>query len=107
MAHQVIYVTGLGDDRSYGQITILKSWRLWGLKPHYFPFKWADKEPFEPKFQRLLAKIDDLSTDGNYVSLVGVSAGASAVLNAYAERKNLTGVVCICGKIQIRRLSAR
>ncbi len=33
------------------------------------------------------------------MALVGVSAGASAVLNAYASSDDITRVICICGKI--------
>lgn len=100
MAHQVIYVPGLGDRRPRGQTIVLSFWKLFGLKVHYFPLGWADKEDFQPKLTRLLAEIDELSGDGGLVSLVGVSAGASAVLNAYALRKDLNAVVCVCGKIQ-------
>lgn len=99
MAHHVIYVPGLGDSRARGQSALLKLWRLFGFKVHYFPLGWADKEVFQPKLERLIAKIDELKGQGYEVSLVGVSAGASAVLNAYAERKNINKVVLICGKI--------
>ena len=99
MALSVIYIPGLGDNVSLGQPVILSGWRLFGLKIHYFPLGWGDKEKFGPKLQRLLNKVDQLQKQGNKVSLVGVSAGASAVLNAYANRKNLTAVVCIVGKI--------
>ena len=100
MAYHVIYIPGLGDNMPHGQSIVLNIWRLFGLKTHYFPLGWADKEDFEPKFNRLLAKIDYLVKDGHTVSLVGVSAGASAVLNAYAKNKNIHAVVCVCGKIQ-------
>lgn len=100
MSHHVIYVPGLGDKRSYGQTLAISSWRLFGLKAHYFPLVWSDKEDFEPKLARLLRKIDALKKKGKPVSLVGVSAGAGAVLNAFALRKDaITGVVCIGGKI--------
>lgn len=100
MSHQVIYVPGLGDSRSYGQDEAIKNWQKYGLQAHYFPLGWADKEKFEPKLKRLIAKIDELSKAGYKVSLVGVSAGASAVLNAYAKRPAVNGVVLISGKVQ-------
>lgn len=99
MAHQVIYVPGLGDRIPHGQSIILKLWRLFGLNVHYFPMGWADKEPFQPKLARLLAKIDELSKSKDPVSLVGVSAGGSAVIDAYEQRKFLNSVVLIAGKI--------
>ncbi len=97
---RVIYVPGLGDRRSYGQRTIVKFWRLFGLQAHYFPLGWADSEAFEPKLSRLLEKIDEVKKPGAKVYLVGVSAGASAVINAFARREQVDGVVLICGKIQ-------
>lgn len=100
MAHHVIYVPGLGDDRSYGQNLAIQIWRLFGVKPHYFPLIWKSNEDFDIKFKRLTDKIDSLLTKNNKVSLVGVSAGASAVINAYAARQQIYSVVCICGKIQ-------
>jgi len=61
---------------------------------------WGDKEPWQPKFKRLLERIDELHAEGHAVALVGISAGASAAINAFAARKNLiVGVVCIAGKI--------
>lgn len=99
MANHVIYIPGIGDQKPHGQDLAIGLWRLYGLTPHYFPLGWADKERFEPKLARLLDKIDALKKQGHSVSLVGVSAGASAVLNAYSERKDLSGVVCIVGKI--------
>ena len=95
----VIYVPGLGDKRPYGQVLITKCWRLFGLRAYYLALDWANDEPFESKLTRLVAKIDELAKDGP-VSLVGVSAGAGAVLNAYALRPNIKSVVLICGKVQ-------
>jgi dienelactone hydrolase len=59
---------------------------------------WADGEPFAPKFERLLGAIDKAAAQGP-VALVGSSAGAGAVINAYAQRPNIRGAVCIAGKI--------
>lgn len=65
-----------------------------------FAMPWSGKETFEPKLARLIAKIDYYRQSGNKVSLVGASAGASAVLNAYSQRKNKVDTVAyICGKI--------
>ncbi len=97
--HHVIYVPGLGDHRTYGQNIAIQLWRLFGLTPHYLPLGWADKQPFQPKLMRLIRKIDALKTDKNYVSLCGVSAGASATLNAYGLTNKISGVVWLAGKI--------
>lgn len=101
MKHHVIYVPGLGDSRPYGQPLLINLWRLYGLSPHYHAVGWADGESFTPKLQRLSEQIDKLKTPDNKVSLVGVSAGASAVLTAYSiSPDKINGVVCISGKIQ-------
>ena len=103
MTQQVIYVPGFGDESIplwFGQVIILKFWWLIGVKSQYFRFSWDNTEGFDAKLQRLVDKIDSLSKNGDKVSLVGLSASASAVLNAYAQRKNINAVVCIVGKIQ-------
>jgi pimeloyl-ACP methyl ester carboxylesterase len=98
--HDVIYVPGLGDTHVTWQRRLISSWRLWGVRPHILPMIWGDGESFAPKLQKLLDKIDNLHDRGHKVSLVGASAGAGAVLNTFAARKNkISGVICIAGKI--------
>lgn len=99
-AHDVIYVPGIGDTKTTFQALAIKSWRLWGVVPHIFPMRWADQESIAPKFGRLLDYIDNLLEQGHKVSLVGASAGASVVINAFAARpEKISGVVCIAGKV--------
>jgi hypothetical protein len=96
----IIYVPGLGDRKVAGQRAAIRTWRWWGVEPELFQMNWGDKEAWAPKFKRLLARIDELSADGTPVGLVGASAGASAIINAYAARKDqLVGVISIAGKI--------
>jgi pimeloyl-ACP methyl ester carboxylesterase len=100
--HYVVYVPGLGDHNTKGQARLLGAWRLWGVKPVLVHMLWADKQPFAPKLERLLAKIDELAADGNAVSLVGASAGASAALAAFAARKdNVHKVILLCGEVKV------
>lgn len=99
MSRHVIYIPGIGDHHSYGQNIAIQFWRLFGLRPHYMPLGWNKAEGFETKQQRLLDLIDSLHSENNSVSLVGVSAGASAALNAFSASNKITKVVCICGKI--------
>ena len=56
----VIYVPGLGGRRVGGQSRAVAAWRMWGVKPELFVVNWGDKQPWPPKFQRLLARIDEL-----------------------------------------------
>ncbi len=98
--HHVIYVPGIGDDSYHFQGTIVKLWRFHGVRGHCHSMPWAGSEDYQPKLQRLLDQIDGYIAKGHQVSLVGASAGASAVLNAYVERKDkITGVNYICAKI--------
>ena len=70
------------------QSTLIRSWRFHGVRGHCHAIPWAGEEAWQSKFQRLLDEIDEYAGQGHKVSLVGASAGASAVLNAYAERRD-------------------
>lgn len=98
--HHVIYVPGILDDIYHAQSAMVASWTLHGVHGHLHEIPWAGEGAWEPKFQGLLDEIDKRREQGHLVSLAGASAGASAVLNAYVERKDdITGVAYICAKI--------
>jgi pimeloyl-ACP methyl ester carboxylesterase len=102
MKHQthVIYVPGIGDNLYHVQSIAIKFWRLYGVHGHCHSMPWAGSEDYDSKIERLLSKIDYLKSQGNSVSLIGASAGASAVLNAFVERKDkISGLIYICAKI--------
>lgn len=99
MNHHVIYIPGIGDHKSYGQDIAIKLWRIFGLHSHYLPLGWANPEKFSTKLARLTGEIDRLTEKGHTVSLVGTSAGASAVIAAYTARPNIKGIATIAGKI--------
>ena len=99
MKHHIIYVPGLGDHHSRGQSIVVRYWRIFGLYGHYLPLNWRDPESFSYKLKKLTDKIDELTEQGHNVSLVGVSAGASAVLSAYVSRPHINGAITIAGKI--------
>jgi len=99
--HAIIYIPGLGDRQVVGQRLAISTWRRLSVEPMLFQMKWADGESFASKLDSLLTLIDRLTREGKLVSLVGSSAGGSAVINAYAERRqHIHGVVCICGKLR-------
>lgn len=98
--HYVIYVPGIKDDLLYVQSLLIQTWRFHSVQPVMLTMPWAGDGEFEPKLARLIAKIDTYRQSGRKVSLVGASAGASAVLNAYMQRKDdINAVAYICGKI--------
>jgi len=73
---------------------------MWGMQGHFEPMLWRVGEPLQTKLNRINAVIDDLLQQGNVVSLVAVSAGASAALTIFAARKQeLAGLVLISGKV--------
>lgn len=91
---------GILDDIYHAQSLLVSTWRLRGIHGHCHEIPWAGSEAWEPKFKRLLSEIDKYHADGHSVSLVGASAGASAILNAYVERRDkISKVVYICAKI--------
>jgi pimeloyl-ACP methyl ester carboxylesterase len=97
--HAVIYIPGLGDHRTYGQKVGLNIWRLFGLKPTYLALGWANKEGLDAKLARLDTLVQQKIARGYTVSLVGVSAGASAVLIYYQNHPEIHKVVLVCGKV--------
>jgi pimeloyl-ACP methyl ester carboxylesterase len=96
--HYVIYIPGLGDDRTYFQPTILKTWRLSAVKVKYCAVGWRGND-FEQKLNKLSNLADRLNRQGHEVSIVGISAGASAAVNLYtANQDKISKVVLVCGK---------
>lgn len=99
-SNHIIYLPGISDHRPWGQDKIIKFWRIFGVRAQFHTIGWADGEDFGPKLERIGNLINKLTTGGSKVSLVGISAGASAALNAYTNNKDkISGVVYICGKI--------
>lgn len=91
---KIIYIAGIGKGHKMGQQAAVKLWRFYGVSPIFYDMHW-EKGEWDEKLQQLLKLIDE--TDGP-VALVGVSAGASAAINAYAARKDkVSGVVLIAG----------
>ncbi len=92
----VILVPGLGDGAFFCKC-VAAYWRLFGLRVQVHCIGWASGD-FEPKLLALLRHIDRASEGGHRVALVGISAGASAILNAYMQRKSSVGkIVTVCG----------
>lgn len=99
--HRVIIVPGLGDDT--GKITwATNHWRHHSLEPVVYSVGWRDQNiKFQLKLEKLVGLVDKFSKRGSTVSLVGLSAGGSAVLNAFCERKDkVHKVVNICGRVR-------
>lgn len=96
----VIYIPGLGDSRPLKQPELLNLWRTSGIIVHYHAVGWATTEPFAAKLKKLEELVDELYKNHGPLSVIGVSAGATAALNLYMSRKDkIRRVVYICGKL--------
>jgi pimeloyl-ACP methyl ester carboxylesterase len=99
--HHLIYIPGLGDGKGFKlDQRFIKIWRLYGLVVSVHCMGWAIDEPFQVKLNGLLDMVDNLHEQGVHVSLLGFSAGGSAIINALQQANNkIEKVVCISGKI--------
>lgn len=91
---------GLGD---WGTVMSLvtKFWMFYGIDPVVHTVGWYRGKEFKPKLEDLTEHIDLLINQGRTVSLVGCSAGASAAMNAYLQRRNkIAAVVNVCGRLR-------
>lgn len=102
--HHIVYVPGLSDQSFINRNLSSRLpviWGLYGFKTHIIYPHWQEGNSFHPKLSRILQKIDELNSLGYRVSLVGQSAGAGAVLNAFCERREMiNGVINICGRVR-------
>ncbi len=99
--HIILYVPGLGDHRLSMRQHGLNTWKYPNVSTELVPKKWRVDETWDSKLARLINKIDDYNSQGYAVSLVGESAGATAVLAALEERTNaINAVILLCGKSQ-------
>lgn len=99
--HIVLYVPGLGDHRLKMRQRGLNTWHYHNIRIEMVPKKWRVDESWESKLQRLLDIIDNYYDQGKTVSLIGESAGATAVLQALEDRTDrINAVILLCGKSQ-------
>lgn len=99
--HHLVFVPGLGGV-TFGFTLVSRYWKRYGFIIHLHDMGWRDGDnTFVLKLKRLVLLIDTLHKDGDLVSLIGTSAGASAVLNAFYERKkSVHRVVNVCGRLK-------
>lgn len=96
--HHIIYVPGLGDARPLLQDKGIQLWRKHGVSVSYLALGWARQDDgFDNKLARLRDEVGHYQRKGFTVSLVGVSAGASAVLNYYQNDRSINKVILACG----------
>lgn len=101
MQHCLIIIPGLGDNAALTE-TATKGFEKNNISIFIHKAPWNDiKESFDKKLDRLVNLIDNYHSKGFLVSILGISAGASLVLNAYTIRKDkINKVICVCGRLR-------
>lgn len=96
--HYLIIIPGIPSFGFFIKI-ITTPFYLFGYIPYVVDIRWTDEEDtFHLKLKRLLQVIDSLSQKGD-VSLIGLSAGGSIVLNVLLLRKSkVQRVITICSR---------
>lgn len=82
---------------------LTRNWeKKYGIEPHVVDFNWmADSEKFPGRFERMGKYLDEDMKDGRDISLLGISAGGSAVINLFYPRRNkIKKVVTVCGRVR-------
>lgn len=100
--HYAIIIPGLGDNTRVLEWAV-GHWKRYGLDPIVYSVGWRDgEESFRPKLKKLVMLIDQYRKNGDKVSLVGTSAGGSAAMNAFIERKRtIHRVINVCGRLKV------
>lgn len=102
--HYIIMIPGLNDQFPLQKMAMRAAagfWKRFGVIAHVVEPHWEEGKTFAPKLDIILDKIDQLVMNGNKVSVLGLSAGGSAALNAFTLRKNvLNGVVNGTGRLR-------
>lgn len=99
--HCLIIVPGLGDKISLIEQP-LRDWPKRGVKPFIHQAPWSQsEESLDLKLKRLVGELDRWNDEGYSVSLLGISAGSSLVLNAFAQRKKIVNkIISVCGRLR-------
>lgn len=100
MQHLVI-IPGLGDDVRYTKFLVRNWKKKYKITPHVIGFGWSgEASEFGSKYKNISNYLDDLLEKEDDVSLLGISAGGSAVVNLFSERKNkIKKVITVCGRL--------
>lgn len=97
-----VIVLGLGETPSLYRLLVRNWQKQYDITPIIYVVGWKEKtERFGPKLSRLVSYVEDLARDDNNVVLIGISAGASASLNAQGvlKKKHIqVPIYCICGR---------
>jgi len=107
MKKQVLVIIGGLDDERMIVWPVSWLWGFWerayGIKvvPYYMFWHKTSVEAFERKIMDAVALVKGLKSEGYSVSLLGMSAGASAAFNAYYQCKDqVDSLINCCGRLR-------
>ncbi len=96
---------GLGDETLFLK-WVTNNWtKRFTVIPHVVSVGWYDKTSnFETKLSDLVKQAKVLAKDSNEITLLGVSAGASAAINVWRKLQDSGidlrgGIINICGRV--------
>ena len=98
----LIIIPGLGDDARWTKFLTRKWEKQYDIKPQIITFGWkGERKDFSTRFENMNSKVDDFIQTENNVSILGISAGASAALNIiYPRRDKIKHMVSVCGRLR-------
>lgn len=81
---------------------LTRNWeKEYGIEPHVVDFVWmAESDKFPLRFERMGKYLDEDIKESKDISLLGISAGGSAVVNLFYPRKDkIKKVITVCGRV--------
>jgi len=102
MKQCVIIIPPLGIDPKMGE-KMTQNWlEKYSIKPIDWGIFWQESDDdYETRLKLLISEIDKLKKQNFEVSLIGLSAGGSVVINAFIQRKKqIKKVINICGRLR-------
>lgn len=101
MQHLII-IPGLGDDVRYTKF-LTRNWeKKYNIRPHVVAFGWSgDAQKFQERYEKVEKYMDEFLENNKNVSILGISAGGSAVINLfYPRRDKIKKLVTVCGRVR-------
>jgi len=101
MAHHVIIIPALKTNSNLFEFLTRNWFTKSGLTVHVLNV-WVTENDFPSMLKKVIESIDELSRNGDSVSLIGASGGGNLVINAFSERlASVNKVINVCGRLRI------
>ena len=105
----ILIIPGLGDDRWALKFQTRKWEVKYNIVPHVWVFGWqATNSTFEKQLRITQEEVNSLVAKYGKISLLGTSAGGSAVINLYSNNKDkIEKVICVCARLKNANVTQR